>query len=54
MKKLSILKKIFHSHKWIMITPSERKCTICKKHQARVMYPFESSLIFWENKNLYK
>jgi len=43
--------KLLHRHKWIMITPSERKCIKCGKHQARVIYPFESSIIFWENKN---
>lgn len=36
-------------HKWINPIPSERKCTICNKHQALVIY-YGQSFIFWKDK----
>jgi hypothetical protein len=35
-------------HKWRETIPSERKCIKCNKKQARVIYPWTSSRIYWE------
>ena len=44
------IKCLIGFHNWIETIPSERKCTKCNKEQARVVYPWSNSSIYWETK----
>jgi len=49
---LNKIKCIVGFHNWKPTIPSERICKRCKLTQSRVIYPFLSSVIFWENKTI--